>query len=151
MRFIASVLIVATLVSTGWAIDNAAPAEKTAEDDLKTMQGRWTREYVNPQGAPFRVEKLIDENRDGVTHFDAMGNAIHAHQATFKLRREGEVRIFTYSNLEIVAGANTGAKQPGPASYIYRLEGDLLFEFHGALDGDRTPPTIIVWKRVKKS
>jgi hypothetical protein len=126
------------------------PADKTAADQ-QAMQGRWFREAANRQGAIFRIEKLIDGTRDTITEFDANGNTIHSHTGTFKLTLDGSVRLFTFSNITVTAGPNLGAHIPGPGSFIYKLDGDTLYEFQGLLEGDRRPLAVYVWKRVKNN
>ena len=126
------------------------PADKTAADQ-QAMQGRWTREEANRQGAVFRFEKLIDGNHDTLTQFDANGNTIHSHTATFKLKLDGNVRVFTFANLVVTAGPNLAAQVPGPHSYVYKLDGDTLYEIQGVLEGDRLPPFLRAWKRIKSN
>ncbi len=150
-------LIAALYVALGSALPAAdrpaekpgavVPADKTAAD-LQAMQGRWTREYTNRQGAVFRNEKTIDGNRDTVAELDANGNTIYSHTATFKLTLDGNVRTFTFSNFVVTAGPNLGAQIPGSRSFIYKLDGDTMYEIWGVLDSDRKPPLIYVWKRV---
>ena len=41
----------------------AGPADPTAID-LQEMQGRWEREYANPQGVTFRAEKVVEVIRE---------------------------------------------------------------------------------------
>ena len=124
------------------------PPEKTFAD-LHAMQGRWTREFTNRQGAVFRGEKTIDGNRDSVTELDANGNRVYAHICTFELKIDGKVRILTFSNVAVTAGPNLGARIPGPRSFIYKLDGDTMYEIWGLLDGDTGPPLIYAWKRIK--
>jgi hypothetical protein len=126
------------------------PADPTAAD-LQGMQGNWTREFTNRQGAPMRLEKLIDGNRDTVDEFDTNGNKIRSHSANFKLKLEGSVRIFTFSNLVVNAGPDLGAQFPGPTSFIYKLDGDTMYEVWGLLDGNKNPPLVFVWKRNKNN
>jgi hypothetical protein len=129
---------------------NDPPADRTAGDH-QAMQGRWYREATNPQGAVFRIEKVIDGHRDTITHFDANGNTIHSHSGTFKLSLEGNVRIFTFSNITVTAGPNLGAQIPGPGSFAYKLEGDTLYEIQGLLTTDSRPLLAFAWKRIKNN
>ena len=125
-------------------------AEKAVADDLQAMQGRWVRQYANRQGAVFRVERDVDGGTDTLTEFDANGNVVHSHGSTFQLKHDGGVRVLTFSNLTVTAGPHNGLQQPAPASFLYRLEGETMFEVWGLLEGDRRPPSIIVWQRPKK-
>jgi hypothetical protein len=125
------------------------PADDPAAADLQAMQGRWTREFANRQGAPIRLDKLIDGNRDTVDEFDANGNKIRSHSATFKLKLDGSVRIFTFSNLVVTAGPDLGAQFPGPTSFLYKIDGDTMYEVWGLLEGNKNPPLVFIWKRQK--
>lgn len=154
----------ATLIAVGICMIAAAalaaadrPVEKppaearpdAAAVDSQRMQGRWAREFTNPQRAVFRVEKVIDGNRETVTTFDTNGNTIESHTDNFQLKLDGNVRVFTYSNYVVTAGRNLGAQIPGPRSYLYKLDGDTLHEVWGLLEGDRLAPVAFAWKRVK--
>jgi hypothetical protein len=129
----------------------ANPAADPTAADLQAMQGRWSREAANRQGAPLRFEKLIDGNRDTVDEFDANGNKIRSHSATFNLKHEDSVRIFTFANLVVTGGPVLGAQFPGPASFIYKLDGDTMYEVWGLLEGNKNPPLVFVWKRNKNN
>lgn len=139
---------VAVVAAADRPMDRPA-ADGAAALDQQRMQGRWTREFTNPQRAVFRVEKVIDGNRETVTTFDTNGNTIESHTDNFQLKLDGRVRVFTYSNYVVTAGPNLGAQFPGPSSYLYKLDGDTLHEVWGLLEGDRAAPIAFAWKRIK--
>jgi hypothetical protein len=117
--------------------------------DLTAMLGRWERDVIGPNGQRIHIEKEVQENRDTVSEFDAAGNVIYSHTATFQLARSGKARLYNFANFVVTVGANPGPRQGGINSFIYRLDGDAFYEFWGALDGDPAPPHILAWKRQK--
>lgn len=150
--FIAIVILISVASFTHAANDALPEAQlddpqAVLDADLEAMQGLWVREYKNPAGALYRVEKLVEGDRDTVTHVDQNGNVIHAHQSDFKLERSGRVRIYTFSNSTAIAGPNIGGQRAGPESYVYRLQGKTMFEVWGLLEGDRRPLGVLVWKK----
>jgi hypothetical protein len=128
--------------------ERAQPVDPTAAD-LQAMQGIWQREYRTPQGI-IRVEKTVSGERDLVTEYDADGKVIHAHAAKFTLKESSGVRVFTFSEYVATAGAGAGQPWVGPTSYLYRIDGDLMYEAWGLIDGDRSAPSVASWKRLKK-
>lgn len=126
----------------------ADEADATAAD-LKAMQGRWVREFTNRNGAVLHAEKLVTDCHGIVTETDPSGNVIHSHNGDFKLQREAGVRLVKFQNATVTAGPDTGARQQGTSSFLYRLDGDTMYEVWGLCDGDATLPTIIVWRRAK--
>jgi hypothetical protein len=127
---------------------DADAAKATA--DLMAMQGVWTREMKNAQGAVLRVEKRVDRKHETLMMFDSNGNTIYAQTDNFELTLENGIRRFTFRDLVVTAGPDQGGKRPGPESFQYRLEGDTLYEVWGLIEGDRRPLSLFVWKRPKK-
>jgi hypothetical protein len=68
---------VAVVAAADRPIDRPA-ADGAAALDQQRTQGRWTREFTNPQRVLFRVEKVVDGNRETVTTFDTNGNTIES-------------------------------------------------------------------------
>lgn len=128
----------------------AVPADKSAEqDDLAAMQGRWTYETTNKDGAVFRVEKLVKDKTQTVTQFDQNGNTIDARTAAFELKREGPFRLCTIRNMRVTAGPNLGHQEANPRSYAYRIENGTMLEVWGLLDTDHGAWRLTAWNRVK--
>ena len=139
------VVFVLCLVATG-----ADPP--TLEEDLKALQGTWERTQVLPgQPGPQsgRVVKEVKGNRETVTSYDGSGAETYAHTVEFRLQREGNVRVFTFFNREVIAGPAKGQKVAEPASYLYRLRGDTFEEVWGFLPGqERRELLAAKWRRV---
>ena len=121
-----------------------------AAADLVAIQGVWTREMKNAQGAVFRVEKRVEGKRETLVMIDSNGNTAYAQTNKFELTLENGIRRFTFRDLVVTAGPDQGGKRPGPESFQYRLEGDTLYEVWGLIEGDRRPLALIVWQRPKK-
>ena len=96
-----------------------------------------------------RVEKTVTDNRGEVSEFDPNGNLFHASTSNFKLSQEGQVRVYTFSNYVVTAGPNAGAQMQGSKSFLYRIDGDKMFEVWGMREGDREPPATYLWERAK--
>jgi hypothetical protein len=118
-------------------------------DELKKLAGRYERSAANNAGTQFRIVKEIDGNQEVVTTLDDVGNVISSHTATIKVEKRGGVRIFSFFNRVFLAGPNKGEQQFETISYIYRAEQDWFVEARGILDGDPSPPAMLLWKRVK--
>ena len=129
------------LTATGIADDNA--------DEMKRLQGRFERTYANAAGTIFRVVKDVTGDQSVVTSYDDVGNVIEAHTSTFKIEKRGPVRVFSFFNLIVTAGPQKGAVEFATRSYIYRIDGDMIGEAWGLLDGDDSPPRMLYWRRVK--
>ena len=132
----------------------AAAAAPSAEDDLKALQGTWERTQLipGPQGPQEgRVVKEVKGNRETVRSYDKDGKETYAHAVEFRLERQGEVRVYTFFNREVIAGPSKGQKVPEPSSYIYRLRDDTFEEVWGFLPGQEKRELLAAkWRRVKE-
>ena len=64
--------------------------------------------------------------------------------------KNGDIRVFTFSIMEVIDGEGKGSKSPDSFSYVYRVYDDRFFEVAGLLPGQEEPVTVFSWKRVKK-
>jgi uncharacterized protein (TIGR03067 family) len=129
---------------------NTAPAADTsAEADLKTVQGLWEREEPADSKASYRrATKDIRGNKETLTYYDAGGNIVRRHNVEFAVSRMGDVKVFTYRQMEITDGPEKGTKNPGPVSYVYWANDKYFREVWGFLPGQEAPPVVLyVWKR----
>ena len=150
--------ILSVVVAVCVAAPAPAPERASAEDDLKALQGTWERTQVLPEqpGEPGartgRVVKVVTGKRETVTTYDAAGKVTYAHTVQFRLEREGSVRVFTFFDREVTAGATKGQKVPQPSSYIYRLTGDAFEEVWGFLPGQEKRDLLAAkWKRAQRA
>jgi uncharacterized protein (TIGR03067 family) len=150
-------ILVATLLSlAAAALSFAAEPPKTkpgaAEaQDLLDVQGRWEREEPQGAGTPYqRVIKEVKGNEEVVTYYRSDGSLWRTHRAQFKLSRAGDVRVFSFSNVQITDGDGKGSRFPGPSSYIYVATDRQFKEVTGFLPGQEAQsPTVLLWRRAK--
>lgn len=134
---------------------SSAKGAATPAQDLKALQGRWERPLSGDDDAKgtARVVKEVKGDRETVTYYDDAGKAVRATTADFKLEASGRVKLYTFSNLKVTQGEDTG--DGGAAtrvlSYLYRVEGDLYFEAHGLLSDSPagSTPSVVRWERAK--
>jgi hypothetical protein len=126
----------------------SAVADENAEE-LKRLEGRYERTVTNAAGTPFRVVKEIAGNQESVTTFDDVGNVVQAHTVEFKVEKRGPVRVFSFYNRLWTAGPLKGQTELATSSYLYRLDGDVFSEISGLMEGDKGPPRINYWRRMK--
>jgi hypothetical protein len=119
------------------------------DDEVKRLQGRFERTFTNPAGTVFKTVKVVEGAQDTVTTYDDVGNVVEAHASTFTAEKRGGVHVFTFSNSLVTAGPAKGHVEPGPRSYIYRYEGEVFAEAWGLLEGDKSPPRMIYWRKIK--
>ena len=131
------------------AVNRAPAADTSADDDLKIVQGRWEREESSDSKASYRrATKDIRGNKETITYYDAGGGVVRRHNVEFSLSRMGDVKVFTYRQMEITDGPEKGTKNPGPASYVYWANDKFFREVWGFLPGQDAPPVVLyVWKR----
>ena len=129
------------MAAAGLADDNA--------DEIKRLQGRFERTYANTAGTMFRVVKDVSGDQSVVTTYDDVGNVIESHTSTFKVEKRGPVRVFSFFNMAFTAGPHKGAVDFATRSYIYRIDGEMIGEAWGLLEGDDSPPRMLYWRRVK--
>ena len=130
----------------------AAPGRgSTDERDLLSVQGKWEREEPAGSGAPYRrVVKEVKGSEEFVTYYAADGSVWRSHRAQFKLSRNGDVKVFTFSNVQITQGDGKGGRFAGPSSYIYVATDRQFKEVSGFLPGQEAQaPAMLVWTRAK--
>jgi hypothetical protein len=136
------------------ALALAAPArgaapDNSAKDDLAQVQGVWERQA--PTGVDLgyqRATKDIRGSRETVTFYAADGKVLRRHEVDFKVSRTGDVRVFTYSNMEVTEGDGKGTKTPQAFSYLYRVKGNQFWEAEGLLASDQDDqPSLQVWTK----
>lgn len=126
-----------------------ADLEEVKKADLAKMQGKWELLHKDGNGNPIRSVKEIKGNKTFLTRYNDKGEVFHAHTSELELTVTDRVRIHTWRIMEVTAGPNKGDKYPGPAAYIYTIDDSSWTEVWGLLRGDRRPPAMFVWKRVK--
>jgi hypothetical protein len=130
------------LLSLPAAGDAAEPA-----DEKDAVSGAWARTVTTPQG----TYRIVKSHLDGTTTLhvtDGDGNVVESKTSEYRLSETDEVRIFTYFNNVITAGAEAGGRVPGEFAYIYRIDRDRFYEIRGLLKNDDGPVEVIVWDRV---
>ena len=134
--------------STDPASTDAASTDP-ATQDLMRVQGKWEREEPQGSPAPYRnAVKEVKGNEELVTYYRPDGSVWRAHRAQFKLSRSGDVKVFTFSNVQIVAGDGVGGRFGGPTSYIYQASDRQFREVRGFLPGQEAEPvSVLVWQR----
>ena len=137
-----------TLLLCGLIVPVTALADEP-DTELQLIQGVWQVEGKAADGTAVRIVKHVAGESETVTVFDAEGNTVHEHAADFELTKTEHVRIFTYFNYRLTAGPSKGTTRDGRFSYLYRVEGDRFIEIHGILNGDKGPPRVQIWSRMK--
>ena len=117
--------------------------------DMKKIQGRYEIFANNEAGVRFRMIKDVGEGREVVSTYDDVGNLVEAHSTEFKLEKRGDVRVFSFFNLTVLAGTHKGRVQPGTSSYLYRVSDKGFVEAWGLLEGDTRSPHMKFWRRLK--
>jgi hypothetical protein len=137
---------------SAWAED-----KKDADDPLKkdgqALQGKWERVMTTDTtllGKAKRAVKEIDGDKETVTWYGDKDQVIRSHRVTFKLAESGNVRTFTYSDMEILEGPGKGTKVDVSGSYVYRIAGDEFCEASGFLQNSRAYFEFDKWKKVKE-
>jgi hypothetical protein len=137
----------AAVSATAWADDDL-------QKDLAGMQGVWEGPAHPVEPGILRITKEIKGNVETVTAYGEGGKLLRKHRNPFKLSRSGDVRVWTATDVEILEGPQKGTKSRPDFSYsyIYRLDGDTLYEAQGLLAGDEAKnirPALYTWKRKK--
>ncbi|HZN64473.1 MAG TPA: TIGR03067 domain-containing protein [Tepidisphaeraceae bacterium] len=128
-----------------------AAAADTPAEDLLAVQGKWEREEPPGSDAPYRrVVKEVKGNEEVVTYYRADGSVWRSHRAQFKLSRSGDVKVFTFSNVQITEGDGKGSKYQGASSYIYLATDRQFKEVSGFLPGQEAQGVLtLLWTRAK--
>jgi tetratricopeptide (TPR) repeat protein len=129
------------------------PQARTGSE-LDRLQGKWERFWATepgPHGNARRAVREINRDTETVTWFDAEGKVLRSHRVTFQLFLSGSVRIFTYSNMEVLDGPDKGQTFKGLlGSYIYVLDQDTFYEASNLfIDYAGQPPELVAWKRMR--
>jgi uncharacterized protein (TIGR03067 family) len=127
----------------------SSPAQTSAAKDLEIVQGLWERQEPSDSQASYRrATKDIQGNKETVSYYDARGALVRRHKVDFTLSRMGDVKVFTYTQMEVTDGPQKGSKFPGPVSYVYWANDRYFREAWGFLPGQEAPPAVLyVWKR----
>jgi uncharacterized protein (TIGR03067 family) len=153
-RTLACALLLSLSCLTGAPAAAAPPPDSSsgaeASKDLRTVQGLWEREEPADSKASYRrATKDVRGNKETVTYYNAKGEIVRRHKVDFDVSRTGDVKIFTYTQMEVTDGPQKGAKMPGPVSYIYWANDKYFREAWGFLPGQDTPPALLyVWRKV---
>lgn len=150
-----TVLLAGLLAASGASITSAEEAGTPQDvavlaEELAKVQGKWERTVRDAAGKTFRTVKQHKGYLTSVTTVDESGDTIAAHTSEFRLETRGAVRVFTYSNIKIVAGPDLGKEFKEGSSYIYAVNGGTFAEAHGLLIGDTFPVSFVLWTRVKE-
>src|SRR5262245_52505881 len=89
MKFKTSIFAIVTVVLL-------AAATRGDDEELKLLQGRFERTFKNQAGTAFRVEKFVTGNKSSVTTYDDAGSVVESHTSTFKIEKQGAVRVFSF-------------------------------------------------------
>ena len=123
------------------------PANEVEQSELKAVAGRWTRTVPTANG-PVTIVKEHVGKKTVLVATDAAGKVLYGHKSDFTVERQGKVRVLTFSNVTVTAGPNAGAVDKAPQSFLYRVTEKQFVEVWGVLEGDATPPRLVVWDRV---
>lgn len=131
---------------------SAPAADAALAADLLQVQGKWEREVAANSGLLYRrAVKDIKGSEEVLTYYRADGTVWREHRAQFRLSRSGDVKVFTFSNVQITDGDGKGTRFPGPSSYIYVATDRQFKEVAGFLPGQESQaPSVLVWKRAKE-
>ena len=124
--------------------------------DAEAFQGKWERVITTETSALGKAKRAVKEFKDDtetITWYDEKGGIIRSHRVTFKLSESGNVRVYTFSGMELLdaEGRVKGAKSKGSNATIYRIEKDKLVEAGGFIQGDTfrsSTPYFAEWKKV---
>lgn len=127
-----------------------SPAPSTAQADLLQVQGRWEREAPNPSLPYHTAVKEVTGEEEVLSYYKADKSVWRRHRAQFRLSRRGDIKVFTFSNVQITEGDGKGTRYPGPSSYIYVATDREFKEVSGFLPGQETQaPAVLVWRKAK--
>ena len=144
-----------TFTPTGWCQEKKDSA-LSLKQDSEALQGKWERVMTTETsvlGQANRVVKEFKGDRETITWYDDKGGVIRSHRVTLKLSESGNVRVYTFSDMQLLDadGKEIGPKIHASNSTIYRLEKDKLVEAGGFIQGDafrQSTPYFAEWKKV---
>jgi hypothetical protein len=150
-QFITTIFQVATALSVSVSAQDDVGEKKPEDLDLAAIQGLWERDLEDKQGnVAGRATKLIEGRTETITYYDRDGKLLQAHRVEITLTREGGVRHFKHSEIEIIAGPRKGLKSDRRGGYVYKVRGDRFYEIQGVLvQEDQDPLGVLVWQRKK--
>ena len=127
-------------------------ADKPQSQDLQRVQGKWelvVSEELKANGLR-RAVKDIKGSRETVTFYGDGDKVLRAHTVDIKLTKNGDLHVFTYSNMEVIDGEGKGTRDAETHSYLYRADDEAFYEIVGLLPGEEKQPVVVrEWKRVK--
>lgn len=139
-------IVIPVILIFGTSADSAEPAP---EEDYQILQGKWIRSDQDAKGSPIRVEQEISKTISKLSLYDRNGKLLHSHRAKFRLQRMSDILLFTYFDLEVLEGPNKGRKQKTPVTFVYRVKDNRFIQVEGILNGDKTPPRLLIWWKGK--
>lgn len=150
-------VVIAACATAGLMAPATAQDKPAAGDALKAdaaaLQGRWERVMSTEASLLGKAKRAVKEfqgDKETVTWYADDGTVIRSHRVTFKLSQSGPVRVYTFSEMEVLDGLGKGQKPSGGGSFIYRVEDGELVEVGGLLIGEefrRSAPYIARWKK----
>ncbi len=131
-------------------------ASDALKKDAEALQGKWERVMTTETSALGKAKRAVKEfkgDQETVTWYDEKGGVIRSHRVTFKLSETGNVRVYTFSDMQLLdaEGKEKGPKDKASYSTIYRLDGDKLVDAGGFIQGDafrHSAPYFAEWKQV---
>jgi hypothetical protein len=127
----------------------AAGDEERLKLDLDRLNGRWER-TISDAKPPRKEVLLIDGDREKFLVEDENGKVIREWTARLALEIEGDVTIYTRSEIKLQTGDAPADPLPKSQSFIYRFFNGRLHELSGLLsgrEGSRGEPAHVVWMR----
>lgn len=111
------------------------------------LEGRWERAV--PDSNPPRKEVLIiDGEKETFSVEDPDGKVIRQMTSRIRLETEGDVGIYTRSDIKVIVGDPPADPLPKEQSFVYRLHKGQLHELSGLLydrGGSRQEAAHVVW------
>ena len=129
---------------------------RAADDPLKAdhakLQGKWKSTIAGASGQSFTtLEIKADKSILHITNKD--GDTIFKGESDFKLEKAGKFKVYTYSNLKVLAGDSEGQTllTEGKSKYsIYKFDGDIFVTVGGVREDDEDKPRLVRWEKLAK-
>jgi hypothetical protein len=112
--------------------------DEAIKKDLEALQGRWERVMTTDTSLLGKAKRAVREvkgDQETVTWYGDKDQVIRSHRVTFHLSESGKVRVFTWTDMEVLEGLGKGLKPPLTGSDVYRLNSGVLYEASGFVDG----------------
>ena len=146
-------ILPALLACFALALLGLAPV-RAAEDPLKAdhakLQGKWKSTIAGANGQSFTtLEFKGDKSILHITNKD--GGTIFKGESDFKLEKAGKFKVYTYSNLKVLAGENEGQTLYADGknkSSIYKFDGDVFVTVGGVREDDEDKPRLVRWEKL---